>query len=227
MTTRRTTGFTLIELVLSISFLGTLLVFSTMATVQAISIYNKGLAIKQINQAGRSLVEDINRLSSSGFKVNVADNGSKGYLCVQFTTNTRAYVWNSLQKGEGGTAPGAGETGEFTLGVGGPRISLARTDDAVNGSTYCDLNPLTTNRAVSDADVTTILTSQIQVLSVDIIDSSTPGLKKVAFWIGTSPATSTVVWDPADKSWSCEEGGLGEYCAVSKFETILYTPSKE
>lgn len=220
-------GFTIIELTLAITFLGSLMIFMTLATIQAIGIYNKGVAIKQINQAGRALVEDISRLSSSGFQITVDDNGKAGYLCVNFANTTRAVVWNSLKQGHGGSISNGGQ---FKLNE--QPIGLARSNDGINGADggYCGLPPLS-DMILDPKDFTSMLTPQVRVLSVDIAKRPADGLSKLTFWIGTSDGGNGLLipgMEPiqnSDKSWSCKGGSIGDFCAVSKFETILYTPN--
>lgn len=229
---KRQSGFTLIELTLSIAFLGTLLLMSSAIIVQSISIYNKGVALKQINQAGRSLVEDINRVSAGGFQVMLSDNGTAGYLCIKDTNIWRSYTWNSVSQGVGGTT--TVDPKRFTYD--GQPVSLARSNDTVNGSSNCNL-PTGSDLALNTAQVTPMLTSQVRILSVDITspdstDATLAGLKKVAFWFGTYDETGAVqgmspVFDGATHTWMCQGGKLGDFCAVSKFETVLYTANQE
>ena len=159
-------GFTLVELTLSIAFLGTLVLLASSIIVQTINIYNKGVAVKQINQAGRSLIEDINRLSSSGFKVSLADNGTTGYLCVKDSNIWRSYTWNSVSPGVGTTA--TVNPSRYTLS--GAPITLVRSNDGVDGLSYCHL-PTGSDVAMNANQVTPMLTPQIRVLSVDITSS--------------------------------------------------------
>lgn len=222
-------GFTIIELTLSITFLGVMMIFVTLATIQAIGIYNKGFAIKQINQAGRTLIEDINRLSSSGHTISIDDNGTAGYLCVEYGNSARAIVWNSLRDGAGGSTPSGGDT-HFVLN--GQPIGLLRTNDGIDGSIYCGL-PSGSDRTINPAHGTSLLTPQVRILSVDIVTSNNSDLTKIAFWIGTSDGTPDGSSIPGMSptfnagTWSCQGGSIGDFCAVSKFETIIYTPNSE
>ena len=220
-------GFTLVELTLSIAFIGGLVLLSSAIIVQTISIYNKGVAIKQINQAGRSLIEDINRLSSSGFEINIADNGKTGYLCIKDSNRWRSYTWSSVQPGRN-TTPTANAR-QFTLN--GESIALVRSNEGVNGDTYCQL-PSGSDVAMAASEVTPILTRQVRILSVDITSSDNSSLQKIAFWIGTYDPTGTIQgmtpdFDAATSEWKCRGGNLGNFCAVSKFETVIYTPNVE
>jgi prepilin-type N-terminal cleavage/methylation domain-containing protein len=222
-------GFTLIELILVLAFLGSLMLLASASMIQAINIYNKGIAIKQINQAGRSLIEDINRLSSAGSEIDIIDNGKAGCLRIGFTNeDSRVFLWNSTEAGKGTTTPAAGAA---TWKIGGEDISLVQSTQEADTSNYCIL-PGDTTPDLLAADMSQVLTPQVRVLSVDITEPAggDPTLKKIAFWIGTGTlqGVQTVLFDPdpAARSWSCPGGSLGEYCAVSKFETVIYVPNE-
>ena len=213
-------GFTLVELSLSIAFLGALVLMSTTVTLQILSIYNKGAAIKQISQAGRSLSEDISRASSSGQDVVVADNGIAGYLCVEGEGgNRRAYVWNSA---EGDDVPGSAR-----YMLGGRAITLARSDIGRNGGPYCTM-PTGSGMALPAADISPIIQgTRVRILSADVVQNTADAsLRKIVFWIGTKGDVPGMTPRQAgDGSWSCDGGGIGDFCAVSRFEAILYTPN--
>lgn len=229
-------GFTLVELTLAVAFLGALVLLSSAIILQTINIYNKGVAIKQINQAGRALAEDISRLTSRGSEVEIADHGLAGYLCVKESNLWQSYTWNTIQRGDG-TTPAAtiSDAARRQYTVSSQPISLVRSNDNVDGLPYCEL-PQGSNVDIPAANVTQMLNSQVRILSVDIVPSNDPALRKIAFWIGTYDSTGAVPnmtpeYVPAagvePAFWRCRGGGLGDFCAVSKFETVIYTPNIE
>jgi len=107
------TGFTLIELSISIVFLATLLISVTILVIFISGIYQKGLALRSVNATGRAIVDDIGRAISASplarrddpiFRV---DNTS-GYfhqrydndglpLFGAFCTGRFTYLWNTAQ----------------------------------------------------------------------------------------------------------------------------------
>ncbi len=229
-------GFTLVELTLAIAFLGSLVLLSSSIIISTINVYNKGVAIKQINQAGRALAEDITRLTSRGSKIEVADHGRAGYLCVKESNAWRSYTWNSIERGEGTTPvtdiPDAARR-QYTLAS--QPISLVRSNDGIDGYSYCSL-PQGSDVGLPTDKVTPLLTDQVRILSVDIVSSNDPALRKIAFWIGTYDSSGTVpnmtpeyiAATPTESAfWRCKGGSLGDFCAVSKFETVIYTPNVE
>ncbi|HEX7484317.1 MAG TPA: type II secretion system protein [Candidatus Saccharimonadales bacterium] len=101
----KTHGFTLIELMLAMTFIAVLLMAIAMTTIQIGNIYNKGITLREVNQAGRSISDELQRsiASASPFDVTprtddspatidskyiVRDGG--GRLCLGRYT----YVWN-------------------------------------------------------------------------------------------------------------------------------------
>ncbi len=54
-------GFTIIELMLSMVFLGTLLVAIAILTIHIMGIYQKGLSIRSVSSMGRQLIDDFSR----------------------------------------------------------------------------------------------------------------------------------------------------------------------
>jgi type II secretory pathway pseudopilin PulG len=97
-TSNQRSGFTIIELMLAMSFVSVLLIAIAMTVIQIGGIYNRGLTLKSVNQAGRMLTSELQRsiASSMVFDVSAAP-GSQwvkqewgGRLC----TGSYTYVWN-------------------------------------------------------------------------------------------------------------------------------------
>lgn len=55
MTQVKSRGFTIIELMLSMTFLAMLMLVIALTTIQISNIYNKGVTLREVNQAGRSV----------------------------------------------------------------------------------------------------------------------------------------------------------------------------
>ncbi len=91
---RQSTGFTLVELTLSISFIAVLLIAITLLIMQTASIYNKGLTLREANQAGQFISSEIQRsLNQTYSRAVVAtefSDNSGGRLCA----GTVSYAWN-------------------------------------------------------------------------------------------------------------------------------------
>lgn len=103
---RKTDGFTLVELMLAMAFVGALLVAIAMTTMQIIGTYTKGLTMREVNQVGRTITEDLQRTiaASTPFEVRSIKTGAAsdsidsryvrmpggGRLC----TGAYTYAWN-------------------------------------------------------------------------------------------------------------------------------------
>ena len=88
-------GFTLIELTLAMTFISVLLLVIALTVIQIGNIYNKGLTMKDANQAGRSLTSELQRSisESTPFDLSthyISDKAWGGRLCIGRYT----YIWN-------------------------------------------------------------------------------------------------------------------------------------
>ncbi len=103
---KQTRGFTLVELMLAMAFIGALLIVIAMTTMQIMGTYAKGLTIREVNQAGRTITEDMQSAIASvapfgidPIKTDVASDATDsmyvqrpggGRLC----TGSYTYAWN-------------------------------------------------------------------------------------------------------------------------------------
>lgn len=90
-------GFTLIELMLSMTFVAILLVTMILAIIHISNTYTKGVTIKSINQAGRDINDMLRR---EGVRANLAvapvqpaDGGGLGRACF----GSYSYLWNDSE----------------------------------------------------------------------------------------------------------------------------------
>jgi len=99
-------GFTVIELMLAMTFLAVLMVTIAFLTIRITSIYQKGLTIRSVNQIGRSLVAEFSRaISASPYNDQLTEatdyfqdnlNGAPGdQLYGAFCTGSYSYIWNT------------------------------------------------------------------------------------------------------------------------------------
>lgn len=95
-------GFTLIELMLAMTFVSALLLAIAMTIIQAGNTYSKGMALKDINQSARMIVDDLKRTVSAAGAVQLDDasymirpaTGApiSGRLCL----GNYSYLWNTV-----------------------------------------------------------------------------------------------------------------------------------
>src|SRR6218665_2336873 len=103
---KRTGGFTLIELMLSMTFVSVLLLAIAMTIIQMATIYNKGMTVKEVNQTSRDISDDLKRSFSASqvFVVNTDPAiDSTDYVRIKLgseivggrlCTGTYSYIWN-------------------------------------------------------------------------------------------------------------------------------------
>jgi len=235
---KKNNGFTLIELMLAMTFVAFILVFMSLTLVQMLRTYDKGVSMKQINQAGRSIVDDISQSIRSQLPGDIdTTNVAGGTLCVGSTM----YVWNPLYAGtalNGSTTVNPSRNtveGDATTGGMMARKKL------VNPSDTCD-----NSSPVSESSM--MLSSRARVLWANVTPSPDGRLVKIVFALGTydrdelqnSTEAQKLVSGPYDnfyitphlegpaagKHFSCLPGNNGNYCAFSEFSTIVYL-SKE
>jgi Tfp pilus assembly protein FimT len=91
-------GFTLIELMLSMSFISVLLIAIALTIIQISNIYNHGLTIKDVNQSARSISSELQSGISQAVPFSIASGTGSHYiqsawggrLCV----GQYSYIWN-------------------------------------------------------------------------------------------------------------------------------------
>lgn len=87
-------GFTLIELMLSMTFIAVLLVAIALTTIQISTIYTKGITLREVNQVGRTVSEELQRniASSAPFALEsrYIERDGGGRLCL----GKYSYAWN-------------------------------------------------------------------------------------------------------------------------------------
>ncbi len=93
------TGFTIIELMLAMAFVSALLIAVALTVIQIGNIYNQGLTLKDVNQAGRSLTSELQRDIGESMPFNIAGSGSSArYIKQSFggrlCTGQYSYIWN-------------------------------------------------------------------------------------------------------------------------------------
>jgi hypothetical protein len=174
------------------------------AVIQVMQTYNKGLAIKQINQAGRTTLEEMSRQlrTADPNAVDVGILGAQRRACF----GTVSYVWNLWN------TP-ASSANKY---VGGAPITFARVDDP--SKSMCTQVALNTYPDVPPAQATDILQSNVWVMSIAISDPSVDA-PLVDLAINLAVAN-----DPSISGGKCTQGGTqGQFCATSNFSTTVMT----
>lgn len=226
-------GFTLIELMLAMSFVGILLVAIAMTSMQIMSIYNKGITIREVNQVGRAISEDMQRTIAASTPFEVApktgdesDPDDSRYVVQEgggrLCTGAITYAWNY-----GNTKELSGDEGRpsvyNTYQGGGDVIRLVRVNDP--GGLLCiDMTEQIPREHATELLLEGDRNLAIQKLSVSAEsagrdDASGQALYAIDLVLGTNDQeqinASTITCLPPD-----EGSGSEEFCAINQFSII-------
>lgn len=234
----RTQGFTMIELMLAMSFVAMLLLAIALTIMQIATIYNKGMTLKEVNQTGRAISTELSRniTTSDAFSLTTslkyAPGNAGGRLCL----GQYSYVWNYSQ------ALASGSTNVIRYQSGpADEIRLVRVPDP--SGAYCAQNAgafvYTTLRTVDRPQSVELLKSGDRLLSIHQFGMSTvpagtdtltgQQLYTTSFTIGTGiPAGQPSPLTP-DNSQCLPPGNVGanfSYCAVQQFNLVIRAGNK-
>lgn len=228
--TRGSRGFTLVELMLAMSFIAVLLISITMLIMHVTNQYTRGITLKNINSAGRVVSDDMQRTIQGSPPMRIQNNenfynfASWGRLCL----GTHTYVWNT----------GEGLAGDVEIPVWnrataeGGEIRLVRVTDS-GGALCVDQEPgeeghvlpvvsLGDNAAdmLGQGDRPLALHS-INVRSTAPASATQQRLYSVNFTLGTdntSVITGTGCSPPSEGA-----GSDLNYCAINDFDFTVRT----
>lgn len=224
-------GFTLVELLLAMSFVSLLLMAITLTVIQIGNIYTKGLTLRAVDQVGQAVSNDIRRsiegsrpldvgttaIGGQNYRPSVSVGGDindpdGGRLC----TGSYSFIWNN---GKALTNP------VNKYDVSADTIRLVKVPD--NGGLYCS-DP---SRPVDHATAVEMLSAgdrelAIQSFSIESV-AKNPDLQQALYQITLEVGTNDQ--EAINRSrgissidTSCkppsEEANLKDYCAVNKFE---------
>jgi len=219
MSRDKTTGFTLIELMLAMTFISILLLAIALTTIQISNIYNKGITLREVNQAGRSVTEDLRRSIALSMPFDTSSNyvsrDGGGRLCI----GGYSYAWNY---------------GKAIVGGAGAPALLNVYDDAARtpvrfakvvdpGASLCTDAMLA--QPVARADATELLSSgdrdlalhKFTIKQTDSNPSASQALYAISMTIGTNDRQQL-----ADAACKPPSEGVGNeaYCSVNQFDII-------
>lgn len=220
-------GFTIIELMLAMSFVAALLLAVALTILQIGTIYNKGLTLKEVNQTGRSISDDLTRNigASTAFSVNtnyVSIPNVGGRLC----TGQFSYIWNyanALQNNATGITEYATST---------TPVRFVKVPDAANA--YCARNgaPLLYPdiRAADVSKAVELLKTGDRTLSIHQFslfsppNGSDPLTGQQVYTLSFTIGTGEVAALTSDQTACLPPGSPGSnfsYCAVQQFTLVI------
>lgn len=222
-------GFTLIELMLAMTFIAILLVAIAMTTIQISNIYSKGITLREVNQAGRTITDDLQRSigSATPFDVTpkvdaspataashyvVRDGG--GRLCL----GDYSYVWNYGKALTGG----AGAPAIFNkYADDGTPVRFAKVADASGALCATPTTDITRANAVemlTSGDRDLVMHSFSITRTADDPTTS-QAIYSMTMLIGTNDRDQLTANDASCKPPS-EGVGDETYCSVNQFDII-------
>ena len=184
-------GFTLIELTLSMAFIGVLLLGIASVILGLSSIYQKGLSLRAVNASGQQIIEDINKaVNSASYVADIAkiDEDKDGFISDEeskkalegyffqaldgdnlqrygaFCIANYTYVWNTAKTLQAGTG----------VTINGVRYRLARFPDPNHKQCNKDLEGEVTvanSGGIADVNITpTMATDPVELIAKDEVD---------------------------------------------------------
>jgi type II secretory pathway pseudopilin PulG len=202
-------GFTIIELLMSMSFLAFMLLFVITASTQVLRTYNKGLTIKDINQSSRTIIDQLARDVSSSTQPKIYKDALSGRLCTDGAT----YVWNTIQ------APTPNPNKYKAPNANTGLHFIRTTDPTACGTKKTPDVPLNTATELLNGQSANV-GSQASIIDLNLTPVNTK-LYKLSLILGTSdPAGYTIV-----AAGTCGPGLQGEFCASASFNTTVYVPN--
>jgi len=214
---------------LAMTFIAMLLVAIAMTTIQISNIYNKGITLREVNQAGRTVSEEFQRSIASSAPFDVTPKGDDssvastskyvirdggGRLCI----SGYSYAWNYGSA----LAGGVGAPAIFNVyDDGKSSVSFAKVTDP-NGSLCA--NP---TDPVIRANAVELLTSGdrdlvLQSFSISrTANDATTGqtIYAISMIIGTNDRAQLTT-DNASCKPPSEGAGNEQYCSVNQFDII-------
>ena len=205
-------GFTLIELAMALLFIGFIMVFLISTLLAIMRIYNKGVWLTQINQAGRQINADIGESARFASNPQQRDNNR---LCVGGVS----YLWNTSKDISDGSAKNwynPQDTGNENRTA----LRLVRINDP--GSTYCiDTNKMP-NR--TDSAVNSLLGTGVAIQEFEVVNSSSLLSIQAIF---STEGDVQPVYSETEERWQCVEADgvfqavSNQYCAFIDLNLVV------
>lgn len=236
----KTKGFTLIELMLAMSFISMLLLSIAMVAIQAGKIYNRGLTLSSLNQSWRDVSDMLRRdfLQTDQRRVSVDASGTDRVIMLshggsersgRFCLGQYSYLWNVPAVLDDISTP---TDGPIVRDTSGNPITFVRVVDE-NGELCAPLPDGSYRTDLPDASRVTHLlkmkddTSDIvlaihtlTIRPIALVDNSSDGLFTIDVTIGTSKLSEI-------DSQGCLPPSEGEsnleFCAINQFNMVART----
>ncbi len=219
-------GFTIIELMIAMAFIALLLLAIAAAVMQIGAIYNKGVTMKSVNQAGRLIVADMKRTigETQPFEViaaykphdhNQGSTNTVDYDGGRLCTGIYTYVWN-IGRHVDIDVP-ASQINKYGGANSDKQLRLVRVRD--NGGQYCKGEA---TGVIQFSDATELLSEgnlAVQAFAIErVTDNMSSGTAVYSISIVVSDANQEAI-DTVDNTCKApsEDATYQNYCAVNEF----------
>lgn len=218
---RNKQGFTLIELMLAMTFVSALLLAIAMTVIQISNIYTRGLTLKEVNQAGRTISTELKRgiSQSAPFAIpgpKYVARSWGGRLCVgQYT-----YVWNY---GSTLSDPGANGSNSNIYNNSASKIRFVKVSDS-SGS-YCSAPGTKSINSIGAIELLASGDRDLAIHSFTIANNSTDSksnqsLYRVSYAIGTNDQVALMPGQTSCRAPTDLASDLN-YCSINQFNIVV------
>jgi len=228
MSQNNKSGFTLIELMLAMTFIAVLLVAIAMTTIQISNIYNKGITLREVNQAGRSVSTELQQsiASSAPFDVTPKSDNSPATLASRYVVRegggrlclgSYSYVWNYGSALTGG----AGAPAIYNKYDNNQPVRFAKVEDA-SGSLCADVNLVVPHTKASELLSTgdrDLVLHSMTVAETSNDPTTHQALYAITMVIGTNDR-SQLTTDNTSCKPPASGAGNEDYCSVNQWDII-------
>lgn len=248
---KHSTGFTLIELTLAMTFISVLLLAIVMTAIQAGRTYNKGIVLQSVNQSGTHISDTLRRdflqadarriaPGTTGVVISLKNGGAErgGRFCL----GDYSYVWNTPEVVNKLPADMKGITTIQTPTGPGEPINFVRVTDP--GASLCVPNgvgayPTQLNsanvthmlkpKATKATGASEVVLAIHQMTVAPAVQQTNPdgtvsrdSIYAVSFVLGTSETGEINTANQSCKPPN-DTAANDEFCAINKFEMIART----
>lgn len=236
---KRDEGFTLVELMLAMAFVGMLLVAIAVTSMNIVTTYTKGLTVREVNQVGRTISEDIQRTIATSIPFNVEPKTGQptdpidsryvenraldgevygGRLC----TGAYTYVWNYGKVQELADPGGSGREPAPNKYIDSDEvIRLVKVND-IGGVLCANMSQGVDSAQAEDlllAGDRNLAVQQLTVRSDSRDEASGQALYSITLVIGTNDQEQVNAANATCRPPN-EGSGFEEFCAINQFNII-------
>ena len=232
-------GYTLLELSLAITFLAFIVVFIVAIIMTMVGIYNKSIALSQINNAGQQIMTDLNGARFGGDVAQTISGPNGGRLCVNGIT----YLWNQSTDHKSFPASpynhGPTSNGPQSLvRVFDPTAELC-SPSATNSAEPAEQIDALPSSSKIDKSTISIILGQTVIIQSFTVDLSNVALPRISMTISTAGNNAPAYWN--GNQWTNLTGGIqsnssaptgsnvtrlrcgtNQYCGFAKYDMIIY-----